>query len=88
MEDRRKEFKNHHWQQGRLLVTRITETWDDERKKEVDNEEKKCCFVNFFSGDDGRDRILVYKFDTVKECEKTIEKHNNKLIKDYYNLIK
>ena len=47
MQDRRKEFKNKYWQQGNLLITRITSKWSDEQKQETADKERRCCFVDF-----------------------------------------
>lgn len=76
MNDRREEFKNLLWQQGRLLDTKQTLKWPNELRSIADSHEKKLCFVNFKSSDQGCGRTFVYKYDSVEECEHQVQRHN------------
>lgn len=76
--DRRKEFKDVPWQQGRLLLTRQTERWSREDQEQADADERKRCFVNFTSFDLGKGRELIFIFDTAEECFDAVTKHNLK----------
>ena len=59
MIDRRKEFKKRMWSQGMVLDTQITREFSNEQFIENMEEEKRCCFVDFQSHDEGRSRILI-----------------------------
>ena len=77
--DRRKEFVNKPWQQGRVLHTRTTKAWPDEKWREENIREQCCAFVNFGTKDSGRSRELVFKYNSPRECEVAVENHNKLL---------
>lgn len=74
--DRRKEFEGCLWQQGRLLLTKVTRNWNQSTWEFADNDEKHYAFVNFTSQDEGRSRVCIYRFDSPQECEKAVQEHN------------
>ena len=78
--DRRQEFKDVPWQQGRLLLTNITRRWDEGRRIEEDCFERRMAFVSFSSRDEGRSRILVFRYETPEECAAEVALHNTKII--------
>lgn len=74
--DRREEFKDVPWQQGRLLLTDNTRRWSQEQRDEADAIERSTAFVNFSASDEGRGREYVYCFQSSEECLAAVEAHN------------
>lgn len=79
--DRRKEFENEPWQQGRLLLTNRTRRWSQEEKYRTDISEKKMLFTRFSGFDEGRGRILLWVFESAEDCEQAVKFHNEQLEK-------
>lgn len=76
MNDRREEFKNVLWQQGRLLDTKMTQRWTASARELSHNDELHYAFVNFSVRDEGRSRICIYRFSSPEECLKAVQEHN------------
>jgi len=74
--DRREEFNNVLWQQGRLLLTNITRRWSKEQRDEADDIERRTAFANFTESDEGRSREYVFQFSSHAECRAAVERHN------------
>jgi hypothetical protein len=85
--DRREEFSNYFWQQGRTLLTPMTKRWTKEELDNNDSSEKCKAFVNFFEKDQGRSRELVYIYNSIEECENAIKNHNNQLLIEQKKLV-
>lgn len=79
--DRRKEFENEPWQQGRLLLTNRTRRWSQEEKDRTDANEKKRLYARFSSHDEGKSRVLLWVFEFAEDCEQTVKFHNEQLEK-------
>jgi hypothetical protein len=79
--DRREEFKNVKWEQGRLLNTWTTNRWTDEQRAESDAVERKMAFAYFSAEDEGRERVFVFKYSTPEECVNAVNEHNSALEK-------
>lgn len=79
--DNREVYKHEYWQQGRLLLTRRTRKWSDAERNRVDYGERCMAFVNFSSVDEGRSRILVYKYGSPGECAEAVYEHNKVVMK-------
>lgn len=79
--DRRKEFENEPWQQGRLLLTNRTRNWSQEERDRADANEKKMLFARFTALDEGRERILLWVFESVEACNQAVTIHNDELRK-------
>ena len=77
--DRREEFKDVPWQQGRLLITNNTRRWGKEQRDEVDDIERCTAFAHFTATDEGRGREYVFQFGSHEECLAAIEVHNDAL---------
>jgi len=77
--DRREEFANTPWQQGRLLLTKETARWTEVERKDTDELEHRMAFVGFFAADAGRSRQLVYVFNSTDECAEAVKSHNGSL---------
>ena len=80
--DRRKEFKDVPWKQGRLLLTDNTLRWNKEQRNEGDYIERCIAFVNFTDSDQGRCREYVFQFGSPAECNAAVECHNELLMKE------
>ena len=74
--DRREEFKDVLWQQGRLLETKMTKRWNESAREFAHNDELHYAFVNFSVIDEGRSRICIFRFSSPEECEKAVQAHN------------
>lgn len=74
--DRRAEFQRVTWQQGRLLLTDNTRRWSQSQRDNVDTVERCMAFANFSAEDEGRSRILLYRFATHEECQSAVTTHN------------
>jgi len=74
--DRREEFKNVRWQQGRLLLTANTRRWSKEQRDEANDIERCTAFANFTASDKGRSRNYVFQFASRAECKAAVEWHN------------
>ena len=79
--DRREEFKDVLWQQGRLLDTKMTLRWNASTREMSHNDELHYAFVNFSVRDDGRSRICIFRFSSPEESEKAVQQHNLSLRK-------
>ena len=77
--DRREEFKDFPWQQGKLLLTNTTLRWSEEQKDKAEFLERCLAFVNFSPEDQGKSRIYIYRFESPKECSKAVKEHNTSL---------
>ena len=77
--DRRQEFANVRWQQGRCLLTDVTRRWPCDERERTDIEEQHRLYANFAYCDEGRSRVLLYVFDTPEECIEAVYQHNNLL---------
>lgn len=58
------------WQQGRLLMTKITKRWSEEEKEETDKQEKLRVFVRFSGADEGRSRELIAVCQKQEDAER------------------
>ena len=74
--DRRAEFYDVPWQQGRLLITPITEHYDAMSKHKINIDEQHCAFANFSVRDQGRSRIFLFRFNSPDECLRAVQAHN------------
>lgn len=74
--DRREEFKNVPWQQGRLLITNNTRHWSKEQRDEADYIERCTAFAHFSASDEGRGREYVHQFRSHEECVAAVDEHN------------
>lgn len=74
--DRREEFKNVPWQQGRLLETQETKRWSLYARQIGSTMERKIAFAYFSAEDGGRGRVYLYCFQSAKECLDAVEQHN------------
>ena len=79
--DRREEFKDVPWTQGKLISTNVTKSWNDEEKKIGEYNENCRAFVNFSFKDQGRSRILIYVYSDPNECKNSITEHNKTINK-------
>jgi hypothetical protein len=86
MIDRREEFKDEVWIQGRLLSTKTTERWTTEQCREANYQEHCAAFIHFYADDEGRSRQLVFRFKTPYECAQAIKEHNDQLRLNKRNL--
>lgn len=79
MQDRRKEFKNEYWSQGRVLDTPTTRRWNKEQLRQGNEFEKRYAFARFNVIDAGKGRIFLHQYRTARQCIKSITKHNSRL---------
>jgi len=79
--DRREEFKNVMWEQGRLLNTRETKRWSEEQRAKANATEHRMAFAHFSAVDEGRGRVCVFVYDTPEECINAVNEHNSTLKK-------
>ncbi len=81
MIDRRDEFKNAPWQQGRLLYTQPLLRMSKEWQEEAEQSERRRMFAHFHASDLGCGREFLFYFDTAEECAAAVEAHNAELAK-------
>jgi hypothetical protein len=74
--DRRQEFVEVEWQQGRLLYTRGVARWPSQMQAEAQAQEARGLFAHFSSMDEGRSRVRLFTFDTSEECASEVATHN------------
>ena len=74
--DRREEFKDVRWQQGRLLLTANTRRWSKEQRDEADDIEQCTAFAFFSASNEGRGREYVFRFGSREGCRAAVEWHN------------
>lgn len=61
------------WQQGRTLKTRQTESWSAEQWEANELQEIRRVFVNFFSRNEGRSRVLIATFEHAADAIRCIQ---------------
>lgn len=77
--DKREEFKDVLWQQGRLLLTNETRRWSKEERDGVDEIERRTAFAFFTTSDQGISREYVFQYNSCGECKAAVEWHNYQL---------
>lgn len=82
MEDRRGEFSSVPWQQGRMLWTARTRRMPPEDQRDAQQHEARSLFAHFTARDQGRGRVLLWRYDTAEECAAAVEQHNCNLAGD------
>jgi hypothetical protein len=81
MRDRREEFADVPWQQGRMLYTQITMRWSVEEKEKTQKAERCRVFAYFSATDEGRSRELLLVCETPRQARDIVNSHNTKLRK-------
>jgi len=82
--DRREQFTDVRWQQGRLLLTLQTMKWPKAERDRIDAIERRTAFAFFKGSDEGRSRQYVFVFDSEEECAREVKAHNAALGKRYF----
>jgi hypothetical protein len=77
--DRREEFKNVRWNQGRLLMTDHTRHWRKDQVEAAEEIERRTAFAYFTGHDEGRGREYVFQFGSRDECKAAVDWHNELL---------
>jgi hypothetical protein len=81
LEDKRDNFNDVPWQQGRMLWTATTRRMGAAFHREAQEREARSLFAHFSEQDEGRSRVLLWHFDTAEDCAAAVEKHNRELAK-------
>lgn len=79
LKDKRDDYKDVPWQQGRMLWTAITRRMPPQFHREAQEREARSLFAHFTAEDEGRGRVFLWQYDTAEECSAAVEQHNREL---------
>lgn len=79
--DRRDEFRDEFWTQGRLLDTPQTRRFTSTERRMSEFEEGRRAFVSLSSRSSSGMGQLVYAYPTAEECRDQVARHNGDLLR-------